>query len=147
MAKGKHFVRHLISFLVLSTLDYITGARSNHKKAVRTQRRLTLKASWQEEADARRYANLAEAAASVSLPVAMPSSDAMEAEDLSRGRMPKKSSGVDAMETDVRPQAGKKKKGFKVKGGVQKKTHNNKKTSALWASNFHKSKRGKQGFQ
>ena len=54
------------------------------------------------------------------------------------------SSGGDAMQTDKEPQAGKKRKGFKVKGGVLKKTHNSKKSSALWASNFHKNKRGKQ---
>ena len=169
------------------------GARSNHKKAVRTQRRLTLKATWQEEADARRYAALAEAASAVSLPVILhPGNDMDQDQEASRGREKpaKRGAGAsDAMQTDVvrAPQAGKKKKGFKV-NGVQKKTHNSKKTSPLWvrtkqhagsfgftfgcpplfpfdiliasdvitphshtlwlqASNFHKSKRGKEGHQ
>ena len=175
------------------------GARSNHKKAVRTQRRLTLKASWQEEADARRYAALAEAASAAPMPITSPV--AMQDDDQEeRGRAkPKKkvaATGDDAMQTESASTGvgkGKKKKGFKV-NGVQKKTHNGKKSSALWVSsiasavrqfklvyhiqsmvphfvvlypvkiiliyhtvnsecilfqvtNFHKNKRGKQGFQ
>jgi hypothetical protein len=110
------------------------GARSNHKKAVRTQRRLTLKASWQEEADARRYASLAGSIASESLPVIeYPVQEVEGAAPRGRVAKPAKAEG-DAMETDVKGPAVKKKKGFKIKNGVQKKTHNSKKTSALWVS-------------
>ncbi len=163
------------------------GARSNHKKAVRTQRRLTLKASWQEEADQRRYAVLAEAAAAEPLPIVFhqPSEDTI-AQDEARART--RQASKDAMETDAKAPlaAGRKRKGIKVSGGVQKTRHNKKKQSALWVSNqvgggghwvasigcphddvmhsvwaahhvciasspqvsnFHKSKKGKEGFQ
>ncbi len=146
------------------------GQRSNHKKAVRSQRRATMQATWQEAADERRYALLAEAVASEPLPS---TSSKPHEEEPRVGRVAKKG-GFDGMAIDAveGSSAGKKKKGFNVKKGtvVKKRTHNNKKASALWVSeaahesyfalwhaastsfhadfqvsNFHKSKKGKQG--
>lgn len=138
------------------------SARSSSKKAVRAQRRDKLKASWQDEADKRRFEALAKAAgaAPVVLPVRAPK-DAEMVEDSGRGRegapakAARKAAKVpsaveddgDEMETgDVtKPKSSKRGRKGVVVRGVSKPTHNKKKASALWVSNFHKSKKGKKG--
>ncbi|GAX85452.1 hypothetical protein CEUSTIGMA_g12868.t1 [Chlamydomonas eustigma] len=122
------------------------GSRSNHKKAVRTQRRLNMKASWQEEADARRYQALAHALESDSIaPSKTIDSEAQKQPQVIDGRG--REGLADKMETDSSVPSVKRRKGVKIKGILKPTKHNKKKTSALWASNFHKSKKGKQGFQ
>lgn len=124
--------------------------RSTRKKALQTQRRQTLKSTWQDEAEQRRYAALAAAAASAPVaPHVNPPSDDEGTERKGReGKVAKPKRDAAMMDTEEGGSSGGKgKRGFKVKGGVlkKKKTHNGKKTSPLWVSNFHKSKKGKKG--
>jgi hypothetical protein len=123
--------------------------RSTRKKALQTQRRQTLKSTWQDEAEKRRYAALAASAASapVAAHVNPPSDDEGTERKGREGKVAKPKRDSAMMEVEEGGSGKKGKKGFKVKGGVvkTKKTHNGKKSSALWVSNFHKSKKGKKG--
>jgi hypothetical protein len=90
-----------------------------------------MKASWQEEADARRYQALAHALESDSIapPKAIESEIPKQlVEGRNREGLPYK------METDSSAPSVKRKKGFRVKGVLKPTKHNKKKTSALWVS-------------
>eukprot|EP00955_Chlamydomonas_euryale_P002516 27387-Chlamydomonas_euryale.AAC.11 len=124
--------------------------RSSAKKAIRRQRRENLKTvEWQQSAEARRYAALAAASESAAVPFhPTPVSTKEEHVSSGRGRAGKAGGGgggggAEVMDTDA--SAPLKRKGVRVAGGIKKKaTHNSKKVSALWTSEWAKGRKGKK---